>query len=355
VIPLYEQAIPIFERLVKEHPDKPAYLKDLAMNHSDLGQQLCDSFQQYPDAETSLQNAISLQVRLCRQWAGVPDYVHDLTNSYNRLGVLYLLCGRCDDAEATLKVSLPIAQILCNESPDNQDYQRRLIACVDNLARVYARTNRLAEAEAAFKKAIDLLERLVRDHPENPDHQRFLAGNLARLGEFYLRSGRMSEAGRPFQKAVTLMERLVHDHPQVPIYRRWLANAYLDLATCLSMHPDSKLRNSARSLELVKQSIELIPKKDEYWNFFIREGDNYDWFFLAMSHWQLGDKVQARKWYDQAVARMDKAKIPNDDELCRFRAEAAALLGEPDPAPPPKLVEETSASPVPHGGNARRP
>ena len=59
-------------------------------------------------------------------------------------------------------------------------------------------------------------------------------------------------------------------------------------------------------------------------------GDSNDWFFLAMAHWQLSDKEQARKWYDQAVEWMEKNK-PEDEELLRFRAEAAALLGLPIP------------------------
>jgi non-specific serine/threonine protein kinase/serine/threonine-protein kinase len=48
-------------------------------------------------------------------------------------------------------------------------------------------------------------------------------------------------------------------------------------------------------------------------------------FFLAMANWQLGDKPQARIWYDKAVQWMDKNQ-PTDEELIRFRAEAAALL-----------------------------
>jgi hypothetical protein len=55
-------------------------------------------------------------------------------------------------------------------------------------------------------------------------------------------------------------------------------------------------------------------------------GDSFDFFFLAMAHWQLNDKDKAREWYDQAVAWMDK-NAPQNEELKRFRAEAAALLG----------------------------
>ena len=29
-------------------------------------------------------------------------------------------------------------------------------------------------------------------------------------------------------------------------------------------------------------------------------------FFLAMAHWQLDQKAEARKWYDQAVEWMEK-------------------------------------------------
>jgi len=59
-------------------------------------------------------------------------------------------------------------------------------------------------------------------------------------------------------------------------------------------------------------------------------------FVLAMAHWQLGHKKEARQWYDKAVQWMDMNK-PQDEELRRFRAEAALLLGIkdlPNPASP---------------------
>jgi hypothetical protein len=71
-------------------------------------------------------------------------------------------------------------------------------------------------------------------------------------------------------------------------------------------------------------------------------GDALDWFFLAMAHWQQGDKEQARTWYGRAVQWMEKNR-PQDGELRRFRAEGAALVGihdQPSPdgksAAPPK-------------------
>jgi hypothetical protein len=54
-------------------------------------------------------------------------------------------------------------------------------------------------------------------------------------------------------------------------------------------------------------------------------GNSEDFFFLAMAHWQLGEKDQARRWYDRAVQWMDK-NDPKNDDLRRFRKEAAELL-----------------------------
>ncbi|MGH7171998.1 MAG: hypothetical protein ACRELG_17120, partial [Gemmataceae bacterium] len=55
-------------------------------------------------------------------------------------------------------------------------------------------------------------------------------------------------------------------------------------------------------------------------------GDSSDWFFLAMVHQQEGRKDEARMCYDRAARWMEKNQA-KDEELVRFRAEAAALLG----------------------------
>jgi serine/threonine-protein kinase len=51
-------------------------------------------------------------------------------------------------------------------------------------------------------------------------------------------------------------------------------------------------------------------------------------FFLAMAHWQLGHKDEARAWYDKAAA-WDATNLPpqEKEELSRFRAEAGELPG----------------------------
>jgi hypothetical protein len=51
-----------------------------------------------------------------------------------------------------------------------------------------------------------------------------------------------------------------------------------------------------------------------------------EFFFLAMAHWQLGDRDKAHEWYERGARTME-AGPPADEELRRFRAQAATLLG----------------------------
>src|SRR5262249_460764 len=107
-------------------------------------------------------------------------------------------------------------------------------------------------------------------------------------------------------------------------------------------------RDPRRAVELAKKAVELAPKEGTFWNTLgaaqnragnwkaaieglnksmdLRHGgDSFDWFFLAMVHWQLGAKDESRKWYDKAVEWMDK-NAKDSEDLRRFRTEAEELL-----------------------------
>ncbi|MCE9524935.1 MAG: tetratricopeptide repeat protein [Planctomycetales bacterium] len=134
-----------------------------------------------------------------------------------------------------------------------------------------------------------------------------------------------------------------------------------DLAWLLATCPDPKFRDPARAVELGKKAVDLEPSNGPYWQTLawaeyragdwkaavaamekVKEhggvGDSFELFVLAMAHWQLGNKVEARKWYDDAVKWMDKY-LPKNEELQRFRAEAEELMGVAgvvEVAPPPR-------------------
>jgi tetratricopeptide (TPR) repeat protein len=62
-------------------------------------------------------------------------------------------------------------------------------------------------------------------------------------------------------------------------------------------------------------------------------GNSWDWFFVAMAHWQKGDKEEAHAWFDKSVD-WTKKHGNNDRELLQFWSEAAELLGLEGPNAP---------------------
>jgi len=103
--------------------------------------------------------------------------------------------------------------------------------------------------------------------------------------------------------AVELAEKAVQSNPQSGYYRNTLG---------VARYRAGDWEQASADLE---QSIALG-----------KGGTSFNWFFLAMAHWQLGNKEEARKGYDRAVEWLEKNQ-PQNEELRRFRTEAAELLG----------------------------
>jgi tetratricopeptide (TPR) repeat protein len=185
-------------------------------------------------------------------------------------------------------------------------------------------------ALAEYREAIRLHEeRLVRvPDPTYGQYERAMA--YCEYALLLSQVGRSTEARTFYEKALA-------------------AVGYNNIAWMLATAPDPALRDPARAVELARKSVENNPKQGTFWNTLgvarYRRGDwraaiealeksealepgkdlAINGFFLAMSHWQLGDKPQARSWYDKAVSWMEKSQRKNE-ELIRFGAEAAALL-----------------------------
>jgi tetratricopeptide (TPR) repeat protein len=122
------------------------------------------------------------------------------------------------------------------------------------------------------------------------------------------------------------------------------------LANC----PDEALRDPARAVTLAQRV--LPPSAGHYWRYLalaryrsgqwqaaadsiqqamdLRQGgDAFDWFLLAMAHWQLDQKDAALEWYTKAQEAIRTAKPLFYEYLGvmavqRLQREAEVLMGE---------------------------
>jgi Flp pilus assembly protein TadD len=213
-----------------------------------------------------------------------------------------------------------------------------------DLAWALVDVGRLDEAAEVYKGLIKL-------QPDNPVAYAMLAGGLGHQQDV---------AG-----AIPLYEQLVEVAPKSP-------RALREFAFTLVAYPEAKYRDPARAVALAKKATELAPQDWHVWIILgvahYRAGDwqaaraalvksqelgpgrdgfdfghgssnskpNIDWktvdtvvcgwFFLAMTHWQLGHRDEAHKWYEQAVPWFDTYAISNAAKPRPVRTEAEKLL-----------------------------
>jgi tetratricopeptide (TPR) repeat protein len=125
--------------------------------------------------------------------------------------------------------------------------------------------------------------------------------------------------------------------------------SYGQMAWFFAKCPEPMFRNTSQAVELALHAQELSPEYVFTWRHLgaalyragdwnsaraaleksmeLRQGGNsFDWFFLAMTLWQLDQRREAREWYDKADNWMND-HMPAHVELLAFRAEAKKLLG----------------------------
>ena len=150
-----------------------------------------------------------------------------------------------------------------------------------------------------------------------------------------------------WREAVAESKRAVEVSPENATHHNGLA--WL-LATC----PDLVYREGVLAVKHARKAVELERESPESWNTLgvacYRIGEwqqaidmlskaeqlqpniyfGHNAFFLAMAHWQLGEKETARELLEQAARWLSSTKPPVSDreELDRFRAEAMELLGK---------------------------
>jgi tetratricopeptide (TPR) repeat protein/serine/threonine protein kinase len=154
----------------------------------------------------------------------------------------------------------------------------------------------------------------------------------------------LEDQGKPHER-IAYLEKAVELDPKHAV-------AHNTLAWVLTNGRDAKFRDPQRGLQVARKAVELAPQSATAWLVLgwayyragqwkasiealekscalennPKGGGAFQWFFLAMAHWQLGEKDKAREWYDRATGTTD-GKAPGNTDFLRFRAEAAALLG----------------------------
>jgi tetratricopeptide (TPR) repeat protein len=188
-------------------------------------------------------------------------------------------------------------------------------------------------------------------------------------------NGRHTEARDRYQDIIAAIDSMPSDsHPEGA--RSVLALALNNLAWLQATCPQIDLRNPREAVKNARRATSIQPYDGNSWNTLgvahyragqwndarealtrsmelRKDGDSFDWFFLALVELKSGKPAEARNWYDKAVARF-KQSMPYDAELYRFQLEAARELGLATPETPESVSKNAQGAPSFMPGSIKR-
>jgi tetratricopeptide (TPR) repeat protein len=365
----WRRAVALLGKLAKDFPNDHYVRHDLGVALLNLSD--CLAATRAQEAETVLRQALATEDKLMTDFPAVANYKAVAARCHNHLGELLVASGRVREGQEAFGAALHLHDELMAEFPsarctfwgDLFDTRVRLLLLLWQDARL----QEAHDVEKTWRKNLSNTEQLTITSPSTPEYRHLLALGYHRLGGVLCVTGRPREGEAAYRQALANWAGLVAEFPLRSDYRFGLADSCNDLAYLFAKGPAAQVQDPSEAVQLAQKAVELDPQRGECWNTLgaahyragdylaaVSElekaasmhngGDCEDWFFLAMTHWRLGHKEEARKRYDQAVAWMKanqrelESNKFHDVQFHRFRAEAAELLGLKEP---PKSPDRT--------------
>jgi serine/threonine protein kinase/tetratricopeptide (TPR) repeat protein len=341
----FEKARSLWEQLLCDNPSSPGLQNDLAGFYLVIGMLHLHWNGRPAEAVHALEKSCDLLRRLAATNPRIGHYRATLAVSLGNVGMSQAILGRLAEADQACREALATAQSLVAESPDVPAWRDLLSGLTQtHNGMVLEHFGRLPEAEAMYRQVLAGQEALQRDFPTVARYRSGVFEVRLVLGELLWASGRRTEAAEEYRQVRSLLERLDPDDPGGRDQVAWF----------LATSADPQFRDPPRALALAKRNIEQAPLNEMNWttlgavqyaaadfrtavrsleqslelssSYGRRHRGSLPLLFLAMSHWRLGDKDQARALYQEAVKQMETNELQSTQGR-RFRAEAAQLLG----------------------------
>jgi serine/threonine-protein kinase len=223
----YQQALALWQDLVKAHPNVIDYQRELGNCQQALGQSYQD-VGKVLEAEAALKQAVAVRSKLARLPAATSNDQRDLARSLASLGVLYQHdMGQMEKAGAAFRTLVAGCEQWARAHPADATAQFRLAECQVNLANWYYKSGQTARAEQGYDRALAAMEKIARANRANLDFLERLAGACKTLGFFHtLATGQHEKAKQAMQRALAIRAQLARAKPTNLDYQEALGLAH---------------------------------------------------------------------------------------------------------------------------------
>jgi eukaryotic-like serine/threonine-protein kinase len=284
--------------------------------------------------------ALKYYEEIAKRYAGDLEMRAIAAAAYHRAGFIRIVLKE-SQAEDALRSSLTLYEGLLAVEPDARDFRSEMAMTYADLALLMRAAGSVDKVIEAIQRVVALRQQLVEDFPSANEYPISLAYHQVELCELLEDACRSREAEQVYRQMRSTSPRALQNAPHDHRLRN-------NLAWLIARRPRSR-DDSIEAARLAREATSLTPENDAYWNTlgvancrigdwqaaaaaleqsirYRSGGDAYDWLFLAMAHARMGDSALARTWYDRSLAWIERSPRSNQ-ELLRFRAEAAHILG----------------------------
>lgn len=393
----WTKSLALYRQLADQNPKEPSHRTRLSDTHWKIATILKTKGQIGAAIEAG-QQAVDENRKLVQAFPDQTGHRVNLANLQRELSDMLRAADRAAEAAEDFTASCDLYKKLDAEFPNEPDYRNRLRGNYIERAAALASQAKHAEAEVVLRQAMQTFDELAAAHPTAPDYRRLSALFQARLARLLTLTDRTEEAKQTLQVAIDSHQKIIEEFPQYKdlglvylnlailrsaadqseqaeaAYKKGVelvgnnADVLNDFAWRFATGPEPRFRQPRWAVEVAQKALEQDPQRKkvllntlgvaqyraEKWQDAIATldqalketngGTSFDFFFLAMAEWQLGNKDAAQRWYAQAIEWMGKHR-PENEELRRFRAEAQELLGiEPGKASQPDAPAPAAAS-----------
>jgi serine/threonine protein kinase/Flp pilus assembly protein TadD len=384
----HRQSLDVLEQLVKRTPNDPEMHSRIGARYNNLAVIRLEQNDPGPACKL-LEEAIAHQRLAVQADRRNSEYRTFLRNQLENLTLARAHLGqlRVEDGRSAFREILALGEELAKEFPAMPDYQAELAGSYHHWANLTKHFD-AAEAKQAYNRSQEIYGRLVSAFPTVPQYQRELAGSCWDAGRWLWNKEEAQEAEKTLERSAEAYEKLISQFPDAGD-RETLTAVYLALGKVLqiSRRPAEARAKLERALALgraaagkgaTQEAERTLERSAEVYEMLIGQFPDAEYqedlaavylalgqllqtgrrraeagakweralalgrdaaaparctglFVQAMAHWHLGHKDEARRCHDKAAAWMDRQKT-SDARLCRFRAEAAQLLGVQEPS-----------------------
>jgi len=316
--------------LVADYPDRPEYRNDLATAYRGLALVYRSAGDDDKAAEP-FHEALALSEKLVREHPGEPAYLRAQAETKMYWGLSLFRKADLSGTEQALRGSEAAARAAVKLRPDDPALRAVLAEACNTLGFFFLNVGRAGQAEAPLTEALGLYDRLVRDDPAHRrDHQAAQARSRLNLGAVNAALNRPADAERLLRQGLEVNTRIADDYPEISSNRYYLASGYFALAQVeYQREKYAEAERAARQAATLTERLVREHPKQTYYGYQLRPS----YFLLGLIGLARGDARLAREGFDKSVETLEKAGAKDVPfyvirELTNYHAQRAQLLSK---------------------------